>query len=219
MNKNITNEKFIPFERIRRITGYLVGTLDRFNDAKREEESNRVKHTSGLYVDLSKYKNKNYIEPCIKCAGIVEDSSVDGPGIRMAIFSQGCNKNCFNCHNKHTQDYNAGINVPISEIMNLIINNKLYDGVTFTGGEPFDQAKNFVILAKKIKDIGLNIITYTGYTYDEIVSFNNKNMTDLLNITDVLIDGPYIDSLKDLKLAWRGSSNQKIYNFTKVINM
>lgn len=152
----------------------------------------------------------------LRIAGTVNDSIVDGPGIRFTIFTQGCPHNCEGCHNPQTHDFNGGEIVEADEIIEKIKKNPLLDGVTFSGGEPFCQAETLADIGRKIKAIGLNIITYTGYTFEELYENREKNYwNDLLSVTDFLIDGKFILSQKDWNLKFRGSSNQRYIDCQK----
>ena len=125
----------------------------------------------------------------IRIAGIEEESIVDGPGIRFVIFTQGCNHQCIGCHNPETHSFDGGELVDIDSIVNMIKENPLLDGITISGGEPFEQSLECSILAKKVKVLGLSVVTYTGYTFEEIL--HNKKFRDLLLQTDLLIDGKF----------------------------
>ncbi len=156
-------------------------------------------------------------ENILRIAGIENDSIVDGPGIRMTIFVQGCPHACEGCHNPQTWDFHGGMDMSIDAIMARVCSNPLLDGVTFSGGEPFCQAKKLARLGKLIKEKGLNIITYTGYTYEELTDQANDHngFSELLGITDILIDGKFILAQKDLTLKFRGSANQRIIDVRK----
>lgn len=146
----------------------------------------------------------------IRIAGTVNDSIVDGNGLRYTIFVQGCPHHCKGCHNPQTHSFGGGKEVSISDLFETITSNTLLDGVTFSGGEPFAQAKPLVELADLVKqNTNLNIVTYTGYTFEEIVTSNNPDWIALLNSTDILIDGKFIEDLKSYELRFRGSSNQR----------
>src|SRR5690554_4064189 len=110
----------------------------------------------------------------IRIAGIIEETIVDGPGIRFVVFAQGCRHNCPGCHNPDTHSFTGGVSVPISKLLEQISKNPLLDGVTFSGGEPFEQAEPFGKLAIALKEKGLNVITYTGYTFEEIIEQREK---------------------------------------------
>lgn len=148
----------------------------------------------------------------IRIAGIVNDSIVDGPGIRFTIFTQGCPHNCEGCHNPQTHTFDDGKMVSVEELIDQIQRNPLLDGVTFSGGEPFVQAESLSVLAKVIHDnTELDVVTYTGYTFEQLMSGSEDNpyWKALLQETDILIDGPFVKSKKSYELHFRGSSNQR----------
>lgn len=148
----------------------------------------------------------------MRIASVVTDSIVDGPGLRVAIFTQGCFHNCFGCHNPGTHDPSGGYEESIESIVNKIKKNYLIDGITLTGGDPFEQAEECAKLAREVKliDSKYTIWTYTGYTYEQILSKNNSSWNSLLDVTDVLVDGPFILSQKSYELKFRGSRNQRL---------
>lgn len=146
----------------------------------------------------------------LRIAGTANDSIVDGPGIRFTIFTQGCPHNCKGCHNPQTHDFNGGEVVDTAELLAKAKENPLLDGVTFSGGEPFCQAEALAELGEQIKALGLNIITYTGYTFEYLYEHRAENgWGRLLGVTDYLIDGPFILEQKDWEIKFRGSSNQR----------
>lgn len=150
----------------------------------------------------------------IRIAGTVNDSIVDGPGFRFTIFTQGCPHRCKGCHNPHTHDFNGGEIKDTQEILEKIFSNPLLDGVTFSGGDPFCQAKPLVEIAKAVKEKGLNVITYTGYTIEELLAgaTEENGWRELLEATDYLVDGRFVLEKRSLALHFRGSSNQRIIN-------
>jgi len=151
-------------------------------------------------------------EPELRIAGLVQESIVDGPGLRLVVFAQGCPHRCRGCHNPNTHSYEGGITVGIDAIANAIIQNPLLDGVTLSGGEPFLQAEGFAELAARVKAMGLHVMTYTGYIYETIVAGLNRHdgWRSLLDNTDVLVDGPFVLKQRSLSLRYRGSSNQRL---------
>ncbi len=155
----------------------------------------------------------------LRIAGTVNDSIVDGPGMRFTIFTQGCPHHCEGCHNPQTHDFNGGYMTDSENLIEQILENPLLDGVTFSGGEPFCQASALSELGKKLKSKGLNIVTYTGYTFEELFSNSDKNdWGKLLEVTDILIDGKFIFSLRDWNAKFRGSSNQRILDCQQSLN-
>ena len=117
----------------------------------------------------------------IRIAGTENDSIVDGPGFRFTIFTQGCPHNCPGCHNPQTHDFNGGNVVDTDELFQKILANPLLDGVTFSGGEPFCQAASLCDLGKRIKEHGLDIITYTGFTWEYLIENADANVSDSEN--------------------------------------
>lgn len=145
-------------------------------------------------------------------AGIESESVVDGEGWRYSIFTQGCKHKCKGCHNPQTWEMNKGTEISVDELFNNIKNafeeNILMDGVTITGGDPMYQPLEILELCKKLKSIDINIWMYTGFLYEEVVK--DSDMSAILNYIDVLVDGPFIESLKSLELEYRGSKNQRL---------
>lgn len=154
----------------------------------------------------------------IRIAGIVKESVVDGPGVRYVVFTQGCFHNCPGCHNPETHDINGGKEMDVEDIIKDLKGNKLLDGVTFSGGEPFLHSRQLSYIASEIKSMGLNIVAYTGYKYEELTSSDDKNIKELLNLTDILIDGRFRLDQKDISLKFRGSRNQRVLDVKKSIS-
>ncbi len=148
----------------------------------------------------------------IRLAGIVRESIVDGPGFRFTVFCQGCPHHCPGCHNQQTHDFAGGKDVALSRILEEIDKNPLLSGVTFSGGEPFCQAGAFADLAEEVEKRGLDIVTFSGYTYEQLLekAETDEDTARLLARTWLLIDGPFKKEEKDLTLAFRGSRNQRI---------
>lgn len=148
----------------------------------------------------------------IKIAGIIKESIVDGPGIRMVVFAQGCKHKCPGCHNPETHSFDGGTMATVDSIIELAKKNPLLDGMTFSGGDPFEQAEAFAILAREAKKLNLDIMTYTGYTYEYLLKYSSKHKgwDALLNETDILVDGRYESGKRNLLLKFRGSENQRI---------
>lgn len=149
----------------------------------------------------------------IRIAGIVPESFVDGEGIRFAIFMQGCLRNCPGCHNPATHDLNGGKIFDTEEIISAMKKNPLVSGLTLSGGEPFLQIPPAVELAKAAKNFGLNVWCYTGFKFEEIPADGEE----LLQNIDVLVDGEYIEDLRDLDLSFRGSKNQRVIDVKKTL--
>jgi anaerobic ribonucleoside-triphosphate reductase activating protein len=153
----------------------------------------------------------------MRLSGITPESLVDGPGLRYVIFTQGCPHKCPHCHNPQSWGTDGGKEFSVRQIMRLIKQQKkTKQGVTFSGGEPFLQAPELAELALAIRQkMGLDVVTYTGYTYEELIEDNNDGVKALLAASDILIDGKYIHKLRSIKLKFRGSSNQRVIDMVK----
>ena len=206
-----------PFERIRRITGYLVGTTDRFNDGKKAEERDRIHHTVGRSVDLQKHAVGGELSQCLRLAGVVVESTVDGPGFRLAVFAQGCPHRCPRCHNPATHDFEGGVVVAVSSVIEMLTADPMHSGLSLSGGEPFMQARAFSHLAWCAGSLGYDVMAWTGYTFEELYAGldEHPDWRRLLDTIDVLVDGPYIEELRSLELQYRGSANQRVLDVPK----
>ena len=153
----------------------------------------------------------------LRIAGTVNDSIVDGPGIRFAIFTQGCPHHCEGCHNPHTHDFEAGELVTLESLLDKVKANPLLDGVTYSGGEPFCQAEQLYKLGVEVQKLGMNIVTYTGYTFEYLTEHTSEQnfYNELLSVTDYLVDGPFELDKRDILLKFKGSSNQRVINVKK----
>ncbi len=153
----------------------------------------------------------------IRLYGLVTDSIVDGPGFRTSIFTQGCPHHCPGCHNPGSHDFEAGTVYTLDDIEKKFSGNPLLDGVTLTGGEPFCQAAACAELARRAHTRGLNVWTYTGYTYEKLteIAASDPDVAALLAVTDVLVDGPFLLSERSLELDFRGSRNQRLIDLNQ----
>ena len=143
----------------------------------------------------------------IRIYGLVNDSIVDGPGFRLAIFTQGCPHACEGCHNPESHDFNGGTIMTTDEIIRKMLENPLLDGITLTGGDPFCQIEPCIELARAAHKNGLNVWAYSGWTYDELYAMDDTRA--LLENVDVLIDGPFILAQRTLEKRFMGSKNQR----------
>ncbi len=151
----------------------------------------------------------------LRIAGILRDSIVDGPGLRYVIFTQGCPHNCEGCHNPQTHDFEAGEEADTQQIIKEIFENRMISGVTFSGGEPFCQAESLVPVAKALKEKGKHLMIYTGYLYETLQGMADENVHRLLQLADILVDGPFVLAQRDLTLPYRGSENQRVIDLVK----
>ena len=148
----------------------------------------------------------------LRLAGIVKESVVDGPGIRMVVFVQGCPHLCPGCHNPDSHDTAGGYESSTDEVIGALPDGKLVRGVTLSGGEPFAQAEALVLVAAEAKKRGLSVVTYTGYRLEKLLEMGEQKpaIIELLHLTDILVDGPFEQERRDLDLAFRGSGNQRL---------
>ncbi len=155
----------------------------------------------------------------LQIGGIVRESIVDGPGIRMTVFTQGCTHACPGCHNQQLQPFEGGTAMTVSEILGQATDNPLLDGITLSGGEPFQQAAGCAALAGAASAAGLSVMAYSGYPFEELLAgasaangsaAGQTGWRELLSHLDILVDGPFILAQRDLLLRFRGSSNQRL---------
>lgn len=153
----------------------------------------------------------------LRLAGVIRESVVDGPGWRFVVFAQGCPHHCEGCHNPQTHDYNGGYMSDTDKILTEIKKDPLLKGVTLSGGDPFEQAESFSVLANDVHKLGLDVVTYTGYTFEQLFKGMTKNegWRLLLEETDILIDGKFELSKKSLNCKFRGSTNQRVIDIKK----
>lgn len=140
---------------------------------------------------------------------IIERTKVEGPNTRFCIWVQGCSRGCKGCYAKKTWDKSQGTVYSVDDIFARIKARKDIEGVTFLGGEPFEQAAALGLLAKKCKEIGLGVLTFTGGNYEDLRAQQDKDIDLLLNNTDLLIDGKFDVEKLDYSRPWVGSSNQR----------
>ncbi len=148
----------------------------------------------------------------LRIAGIVPESVVDGPGFRYTVFTQGCRHNCKGCHNPQTHDFNGGYIVDTDDLFAEMMEDPLIRGMTFSGGDPFEQPAPLAELAEKAHAAGKDIIVYTGYTFEQLLEMAKSDSAadTLLHQTDILIDGPFVLEQRNLELKFRGSDNQRV---------
>ena len=143
---------------------------------------------------------------------VMEQTMADGPGLRTSIYCAGCRHHCPGCHNPQSWDISHGHKMSIDDLMQVIKDDDI-SNVSFSGGDPFYQVEGFTELAKRIKkETGKTIWCWTGFTYEEILA--DKQLSQMLPYIDVLVDGPYVEALRDPQLHFRGSSNQRIIHLT-----
>lgn len=146
----------------------------------------------------------------LRIAGVVAESIVDGPGFRYVIFTQGCPHRCPGCQNPQTHAFDGGTDIDTAVLLGEILHDPLLAGVTFSGGEPFCQPEPLITLAEQIRAHDLTVMAYSGYTFEQLLRHENPEVHRLLALCDVLVDGRYEESQRDLTLRFRGSRNQRL---------
>lgn len=146
----------------------------------------------------------------MKIYGLVQDSIVDGPGFRFVCFTQGCPHHCPGCHNPDSHDPHGGTEMTTDDVLAQMLSNPLTDGLTLSGGEPFAQAEDCLTLAHAAHAKNLNVWSYSGWTFEHLLSNGTDAQKALLRELDVLVDGPYLQEERSLTLNWRGSRNQRV---------
>lgn len=148
----------------------------------------------------------------LNVSGITYNSIVDGPGLRYTIFVQGCPHACPGCQNPQTHSFDTAKLMSLGKIMEEIAGDPLLSGVTFSGGEPFCQPKAMAALGRQVKEKGLDLMVYTGYTYEALREMGKEDahVKQMLELADILVDGPYKMEQRDLNLLYRGSKNQRL---------
>lgn len=136
----------------------------------------------------------------------------EGPGNRACLWVQGCPIRCPGCFNPSTWPEGGGHEVSVDEIEARILASPDIEGVTFLGGEPFEQAEELAELGRRVRRAGLSVMTFTGHVLEDILASSRPGWSALLGVTDLLLDGPYVRELTDTSRPWIGSSNQR-YRF------
>ena len=151
----------------------------------------------------------------MRIANTIQDSIVDGPGLRFTVFTQGCPHHCPGCHNPETHDPNGGTEITVEELAARMNSNSATGGITLSGGDPFLQAAECAELAKLAHESGRDVWAYTGWTYEQLVREGDPDCLALLEQVDVLVDGPFVEKLKSYDALFRGSTNQRLIDMKK----
>jgi anaerobic ribonucleoside-triphosphate reductase activating protein len=149
----------------------------------------------------------------LKLAGFLSRSTVNGPGTRAVIWVQGCPIRCVGCFNPQSWPFSPAQSVSVSGLSDRILALDGIDGVTFSGGEPFAQAGALATLGELVKERGLSVVTFTGFSYREITRKHRPSWQRLLAVTDLLVAGPFIKELR-CEDPLLGSSNQELIHLT-----
>ena len=152
----------------------------------------------------------------VRMHGVVDDSIVDGPGLRFGVFVQGCSHQCPGCHNQGSWDACGGYEDTVGHICELIQASRSVSGVTLSGGEPFEQPEACLAIARWCKQRGLNLWIYSGYTYEALQRGDlGSAAVQLLQECDVLVDGRFVQRLFSHDLTWKGSANQRVVDLKR----
>lgn len=152
----------------------------------------------------------------MRVLNIIQDSIVDGPGLRSTVFFAGCPHKCRGCHNPQSWNVAGGKELKTMEIFELLMKNTLND-ITFSGGEPFYQCHDELLtLASALKERGKNIWCYTGYTWEELIS--RQSSKAICKLIDVVVDGPFVAEKRDLTLSFMGSRNQRLIDCSRSLS-
>ena len=146
----------------------------------------------------------------IRIAGTIGESIVDGPGMRYIVFTQGCPHHCPGCHNPETHDFAGGTEMTTDGLLADIAKNPFIRAVTFSGGEPFCQPAPLAEIAAALKKQGYHVMSYTGYTFEELLALEDPAVRALLDQLDLLVDGRFLEAQRNIDLRFRGSENQRI---------
>ena len=146
----------------------------------------------------------------LRIAGTIPESIVDGPGMRYVVFTQGCPHHCPGCHNPETHDFAGGTEMTTDALLAEITKSAFIKAVTFSGGEPFSQPAPLAELAQALKSKGYHLMSFTGFTFEALLASEDPAVRDLLSQLDLLVDGPFIESQRNIDLRFRGSANQRI---------
>lgn len=149
----------------------------------------------------------------IRILDIIKGTTVDGPGLRTSLYMAGCLHNCPECHNPESHDFNSGELYSLQEIKDIILEEDF--DVTLSGGDPLYHPEAVRIISKYTHSIGHTVWVYTGFIWEDII--NNPKILPVLEYIDVLIDGPYVEALRNADLLFRGSSNQRIIDVREAL--
>ncbi|MDE6268575.1 MAG: anaerobic ribonucleoside-triphosphate reductase activating protein [Muribaculaceae bacterium] len=144
--------------------------------------------------------------PALRVLDIVEGTIVDGPGLRTSIYLAGCPHHCPGCHNPQSWDPEGGTLLTVDAIVARVLESGF--NVTLSGGDPLLQIEGVIELARRLRSEGLNVWCYTGYTIEQIRE--SPRLLPILSAVDTIVDGPFVEELRDISLQFRGSSNQRI---------
>ena len=151
-------------------------------------------------------------EVILRVAQLVPSTEAEGPGRRFALWFQGCPLRCPGCCNPEMLSYEGGRAMPLSDILTQIgqVRDRI-EGITLLGGEPLAHSESAAVLARTVRDMGLSVMVFTGYSLEEARTMSDRAVIALLSQTDILVDGPYLREQPETRRRWVGSANQQIH--------
>src|SRR5262249_32546088 len=156
----------------------------------------------------------NLDEVLLAVAQIVPFTEAEGPGVRFALWFQGCPLRCPGCCNPEMLPFEGGTTTPVAQVLAQLdqaVRDHGVEGITLMGGEPTSHAKEAAILAREVRARGLTVMVFTGFTLEEALAMPDPSVRELIELTDILVDGPYLRELPDSTRRWIGSTNQRIH--------
>src|SRR5947209_12946734 len=156
----------------------------------------------------------NLEETVLRVAQIVPVTEAEGPGVRFALWFQGCPLRCPGCCNPEMLPFEGGTPTTAADVLRQIeaaARDHGVEGITFLGGEPLAHAPGAVVLARALKERGLTVMIFSGYVLEDARQMPDSAVRELLDLTDILVDGPYVRELPDTQRRWIGSTNQRIH--------
>jgi anaerobic ribonucleoside-triphosphate reductase activating protein len=153
-------------------------------------------------------------ETILRVAQIVAFTEAEGPGVRFALWFQGCPLRCPGCCNPEMLPFEGGTPMSVAEVLHRIeeaAREHGVEGITLLGGEPLAHAAGAAILAHAVRERGLSVMVFSGFTLEEARALNDPAVRELIGLTDILVDGPYVRELPDTARRWIGSTNQRIH--------
>ena len=152
--------------------------------------------------------------PPLRVNSFIPFTQVEGPGNRACVWVQGCSIRCRGCFNSSTWPADGGTEIEAATLVDRILGQPGIEGVTFLGGEPFEQALALAALAERVQEAGLSVMTFTGFTLENLRDNPLPGTMRLLAATDLLVDGPYVAASPDRLRPWVGSTNQRFHALT-----
>jgi anaerobic ribonucleoside-triphosphate reductase activating protein len=162
--------------------------------------------------------NSHLDEVILRVAQIVPATEAEGPGVRFALWFQGCPLRCPGCCNPEMLPFEGGTSMCVADVVRQVEESaRLHpvEGITLLGGEPLAHARGAAVLARAVREHGLSVMVFSGFTLEEAREMSDPAVMELIGLTDILVDGPYVRELPDTTRRWIGSTNQRIHFLTE----